>query len=202
MPRAYRKRTAPALAPYKNVQKGGNKTRQKSSPQSLHTDMVATKALEMRIAGKEFREIATALGLKSASAAYEAMQRAFTLGVIIPNNELRMVEVERLEKLHAELWPLAVGENAEKDTELRLQIIDRVLKVGAQRQKVAGLEQAPETNQQDRANKLADIERAIAAYIRGMVEAKQPEPTREAAIIMLCQVNPAFAADVKGLLRG
>lgn len=199
MPPAYRKRTAPALAPYKNVQKGGNKTRQKSSPQSLHTDMVATKALEMRIAGKDFREIADALGLRSASGAYEAVQRAFTLGVIIPNNELRMIEVERLEKLHAELWPLAVGPEALNVTD-RLEVIDRILKIGAQRQKVAGLEQAPETNQQDRANKLADIERAIAAYIRMMVESKQPEPSREAAIIMLCQVNPAFAADVKGLL--
>lgn len=65
-------------------------------------------ALELRLAGKTYREIAAALGYKSPHGAYDAVTGALAEVTREPAEELRKMELARLDALHAALWPAAI----------------------------------------------------------------------------------------------
>ena len=65
-------------------------------------------ALELRLAGKTFREIAAELGYQSPHGAFDAVGGALKEVTREPAEDLRKMELQRLDALHAALWPAAI----------------------------------------------------------------------------------------------
>lgn len=112
---------------------GGN--RGKSSPDTISARQRQTEALRMRQEGRTFQEIADTLGYSDRSGAYVATMAALTETTTEPNNEMRSLELGRLDELQAGLWKKATGGD--------VQAVDRVLKVMERRAKIVGLDAAP-----------------------------------------------------------
>lgn len=80
-----------------------------SSPRRIVAKEKAAKAIELRKAGKSFQAIADELGYGSDSAAFKAVQRALKAIAGEPAEELRTLELQRLDDLNASLWTMALG---------------------------------------------------------------------------------------------
>lgn len=107
----------------------------KTSPQRCAAAVRDAKALELRIAGLSYREIAEKIGVSGAGASWKNVQRALARLVPIEGAEgLRKVELERLSELHKMLWP-QIGTD-----ERGLKILDRVLQITDRRIRLAGLD--------------------------------------------------------------
>ena len=94
------------------------------------------QALQLRRQGCEYEEIARRLGYRSKSGAYNAVKRGLDSTVREPADELRQHEFQRLERLHAVLWPRAM--------EGDLRATDCVLKIADRRCKLMGLDKLAE----------------------------------------------------------
>lgn len=99
------------------------------------------QAIQLKLAGASYPEIAEALGV-SLSTAHGDVQRALR---DIPREEallLRQVEAARLDRLGRELWKDAI----DKDVNIiqRLPLIDRLLKLSDRRSKLLGID-APQS---------------------------------------------------------
>jgi|SRR5579859_2859004 len=89
------------------------------------------KALDLRKAGASFPDISRQLGC-SVSTAYRMVEWSLQKTLQEPADEVRKLELERLDRLLLALWPDAV--NGDKDA------IDRVLKIQARRAALLGLD--------------------------------------------------------------
>lgn len=90
------------------------------------------RALEMRRAGHDYRSIAAALEYKDPGAAYKAVTAALKATLQEPADEVRRLELERVDKLTLALWPLAeLGD---------FDALDRVLKLMKRRADLLGLD--------------------------------------------------------------
>lgn len=105
------------------------------SPNRIAARERARKALELRKAGAQYVDIATALGYADHSGARRAVERALARLTAEPAAELRQIEVLRLDRMLQALWEQAVKGNQ--------GAIDRVLKIAERRAKLLGLD-APE----------------------------------------------------------
>jgi DNA-binding transcriptional MerR regulator len=90
------------------------------------------QALELRKAGFSFPEIARALGMCDAAGAYRLIQSALKETLREPADEVRKLELERLDRLTRAIWQRAVGGDGES--------IDRVLRLMQRRAKYLGLD--------------------------------------------------------------
>jgi hypothetical protein len=88
------------------------------------------KALEMRIAGASYEAIAQELGYRSRSGAYQAVMTALKRTLQEPANELRTLEVRRLDEMLADLW----GKRKQP------LVADRILRIMERRAKLLGLD--------------------------------------------------------------
>lgn len=88
-------------------------------------------ALELRIEGKTFDEIAAALKYRDRSGAWVAVTSAMERGIAEPAKELIELTTMRLDKLLAAIWPKAMTGDA--------QAIATVLRVERQRADLLGL---------------------------------------------------------------
>lgn len=79
------------------------------------------KALQLRIAGAPYAHIGRHLGI-SAAGAYKLTQAAIRMAVIEPAEELRRIELERLDMLQARWWPRALED--ERALALLLRILE------------------------------------------------------------------------------
>lgn len=95
-------------------------------------------ALQLRLRGWTFDEIAEALGYADKSATYMAIQELLATQVAQNVEELRGVEVARLDELLKAVYPLAIGDNGH----VRLEAVDRVLAIERQRANLLGLNAA------------------------------------------------------------
>lgn len=96
----------------------------------------ANEALKLRIAGYREREIAERLGV-TVSAVSKMLTRALDKtreSIRERTEELRAIEVERLDELIISLWPRAVGIDAD------LLVVDRILKIAKRRAELLGLD--------------------------------------------------------------
>lgn len=112
------------------------------------------RALELRKAGLGFEAIARRLGYRGPSGAYYAVKTAMLRTLREPADELRQLEVARLDDLLAGLWLEARQGNVAK--------VDRVLRIMERRAILLGLD-APKAFK-DVTDKRAEAE-AIAAEI-------------------------------------
>ena len=82
------------------------------------------KALELRKAGMTYQQIADALGYGSHSAAQKAIQSGLKAIIREPAEDLRTLELERLDKMLASHWP-AVLKGHVRSTEVAIRIMER-----------------------------------------------------------------------------
>jgi transcriptional regulator with XRE-family HTH domain len=89
------------------------------------------EALKLRSEGLTYREVAERLGINT-STAYRRVENALRAIPADGVDEMRQLEGERLDKLHAALWDRAL--------EGDLQAIDRLLTISNRRAKLFGLD--------------------------------------------------------------
>jgi hypothetical protein len=110
------------------------------------------RALELRKAGKGFDAIAAELGYDSRSGAHKAVMTGLKATLREPAEELRTLELERLDALLSALWPVALqGDQG---------AVDRVLRVMERRSKYLGLDTTERTDLETLARLLA-LERGL-----------------------------------------
>lgn len=111
-----------------------------SNPGRVTAAVVARRkrAIELRSLGKTYQEIADELGYASDSGAYQAIRKGMVDTLREPAEELRTLEMQRYDKLQANLWPEAM--NPENTLDERMKATDRILKIMSQRAKTMGLE--------------------------------------------------------------
>ena len=90
------------------------------------------QALELRKAGASYDEIARKIGYRSKSGAYKAVTSALNKMLKEPAEELRTLEMARLDRLLVGVWGAAVQGNQ--------GAIDRVLRILERRAKLLGLD--------------------------------------------------------------
>jgi hypothetical protein len=112
--------------------------RQGGPPQTVHSHQRAERivaerrALELRLAGASYDQIATTLGLKTRSASYRMVERVLARMVQEPSDQVRALELARLDSWLMRITPLIHQGN--------LEALDRGLKIMARRAALLGLD--------------------------------------------------------------
>lgn len=92
----------------------------------------ARRALELRRAGVTYDLIAQQLGYKDGSVAYNTVKRALQRSLQEPADDVRELELSRLDRLETILWPQALqGDQG---------AVDRLLKIADRRARYLGLD--------------------------------------------------------------
>ena len=90
------------------------------------------QVLELRKAGATFHQIANVVGYADPSGAKRAYDRAMQATIQQPADEIRRLELERLDAMLRAVWPAALSG--------RLHAVDRVLTIMCRRAKLLGLD--------------------------------------------------------------
>lgn len=106
------------------------------------------RAVQLRAAGAGFDQIATALGYANRSGAYKAVRRALQRWGSEAVEELRVLELARLDQITQKLWPQILGAPAKDNgdgtqappREPDQKAMDLYLKVSGRRAKLLGLD--------------------------------------------------------------
>lgn len=98
------------------------------------------EALTLRRGGATYEQIAKAVGYADTSGAYKAVMKALRETLAEPAEELRTLELQRLDRLFLEAWKLSTAEAT--NPELRLKSIDRCQRLSESRRKLLGLDAA------------------------------------------------------------
>jgi len=135
------------------------KNRHEPDPEALERQR---RALELKIAGATYREIAATLGYNDGSAAYKAVQAGKRLGFAEPAAELRKIESDRLDRLQRAIWTQAVKGD--------LPAINTALKISDQRAKLLGL------NAPQRTDVTIKLDDQLAAQVVAVIQAVLGDP--------------------------
>ncbi len=114
--------------------RSANMNRQRKARKNDATTAVArqVRALELRRDGLTYELIAQALGYAQPAGAFRAVRRGLLVTLREPAEELRTLELARLDSLQEALWTDAVDGN--------LSAVDRVLKIMRRRASLLGLD--------------------------------------------------------------
>lgn len=122
-----------------------------STAQRAKTATRRAAAIQMKLSGADFEEIADTLEYANAKAASKDVWRAMKAAQKLEAarvTELRQVQFSRLERMHAETWPLVTNtvhcedcEAGRIDPASKLKAIETTLKIGAEMRKLLGLDQ-------------------------------------------------------------
>lgn len=96
------------------------------------------RALEERKAGLSYQEIAVKVGYRSASGAHAAVRKALNKTLQEPADELRRIEVARLDQMLGALW--------EKVKKGDTRAIEAALRVEERRARLLGLDEPSEVD--------------------------------------------------------
>lgn len=131
----------------------------KTSPAQLAVEEKQVRALNMRMAGASFSEIAEAEGYASPSGAYEAVKAALEKARSEPAEELRQMELARLDEMQASIWEVALSGSPDA--------VNSILRIMAHRARLTGLErkEAPLRIAIPKVSSVNDALRAISALI-------------------------------------
>lgn len=99
------------------------------------------QALELRKQGYGFWDIAQKLGYKSSSGAYAAVVTALREVLQEPAEEVRALEIERLDAMIAHLMPYIDRPESRSRFDIKMSAMDRVIKLMDRRAKFLGLDQ-------------------------------------------------------------
>lgn len=96
------------------------------------------RALELRKAGKSYGEIARAVGYKGASGAHAAVRLALKKTLQEPADELRKLEIARLDAMLSAVWPrVEMGDP---------RAVEVALKIEERRSRLLGLDAPAEVD--------------------------------------------------------
>ena len=115
-----------------------NRTPKVTRPYLARLRVRQQQAVDMRLEGKTFRQIAEALGYASDGAAYNAVRHLLEKATVERADELRRVDGARLENLLGAIWARASAGD--------LDAIDSVLKILQQRARLFGLNKPVEVS--------------------------------------------------------
>lgn len=132
------------------AKRGGRQNGVLSDARAISAVAKQRRVLELRMAGAPFSRIAREVGYASLSGAHKAFQTALKATIQQPADEVRRLEVERLDALLGALWDLALGGN--------LQAIDRVLAVMQRRAAYLGLDAPQKIDVEHRIRAAAEAE--------------------------------------------
>lgn len=104
----------------------------RTSPRRITAVDKQRQALELRMAGATFRQIADQLGYKGPQGAQFAVEAALDKTIREPADRLRELDARRLDSLLLTYWPMAKGGN--------MDALDRVLRILQRRAKLLGLD--------------------------------------------------------------
>ena len=96
------------------------------------------RALRMRLSGATYREVARALDFAGPSGAHQAVQRELGRRLVEPANDLREIELLRLERIQAALWIHIITPNV--DIATLEKAVARLLQVSRRRSDLLGLD--------------------------------------------------------------
>jgi hypothetical protein len=146
------------------------RARDKATPTRIAIAEKEAKALELRKAGATYEKIAAALGYAGRDGAYRAVNRALADLTQEPAEELRTLELERLDAMQLALWRVAM------DTGNRQQprAVEMVLAVMARRAALLGLD-APKRRIVEQYSE--EIGQRLAREIEAELEAEGDGPT-------------------------
>jgi len=105
----------------------------KTSPRRLRAAKKQVRALELRVEGLSFRQIALELKYKGPSGAFSAVESALERTIREPAEQVRLLELERLNRLQIMPWKQATVIGDPK-------AIANVLKIMERRAKLLGLD--------------------------------------------------------------
>jgi hypothetical protein len=94
------------------------------------------EALRLRAAGEGFDAIASVLGYAGRSGAHKAVMAGLVATLREPAEELRTLELERLDALWRGIWPAACAGDP--------KALDRALRIQERRAKLLGLDAQPD----------------------------------------------------------
>lgn len=114
-------------------------SREKTSPVVIETTQRNAQILQLRVQGYSQQKIADSLGLAKSTVS-EIISTALDKTLREPADELRAIEIERLEALHRELLIQFHAAKGEGKVPLMLQVADRLLRTSERLSRVAGLE--------------------------------------------------------------
>lgn len=118
-------------------QRGG--PRSPTSPAMIEIRERDRQAMELRLMGYDFRQIAQTLGFASHSGAYEAVKRGMEATIQEPSAELRKAEIERLRQLY-NICRKRIQANAAADDKVAQGWIQTCLKLHERIAKMEGLD--------------------------------------------------------------
>jgi hypothetical protein len=104
----------------------------KANARAIRQNEKDASAVRLRLGGHTFDEIAVKLGYTHRSAAAKAVGRAMAATIQEPTDELRRIEVERLDAMLKALWPAAQAG--------KWLAVDRILAVMDRRARLLGLD--------------------------------------------------------------
>lgn len=109
------------------------------------------QSLELRKAGATFDAIARQVGYSSPASAYKAVLQALRDTCQEPADDVRRLELERLDRLMLAHWPAAIGSltdpaNPGQKLPASQDAAELVLKITDRRAKLLGLDQLSETD--------------------------------------------------------
>lgn len=104
---------------------------------TLHAAHRDSRAVRLRSEGSSYDEIAKILGFANRSVAFKAVQRALTAVVQPGVEQLRRLEIDRLDSIQLRLWRTLL--DAQCDPAQRRETVLLLLRVMDQRAKLLGL---------------------------------------------------------------
>jgi transposase-like protein len=104
----------------------------KSGDEQVARAELRRQAIELRRSGAGYEDIARHLGMSGPGQAYKVVQEALKATYREPADEVRKLELDRLDRLTLALWQRAKGGESEA--------IDRVLKLMDRRARLLGLD--------------------------------------------------------------
>jgi len=120
------KAEAPAKAPLKKPRRRPGES--KTSTRRLEAKQRAAEAMTLRIAGASYQVIADRLGFADPSGAQKAIERAMKETIQEPADELRRVELERLDAMFLGLFPHA-RQGSPNHVEKAIKVMDHRAKL-------------------------------------------------------------------------
>ena len=115
-------------------------TESKFSPRRVKAKMNAVSAIDLRLEGMNYRDIAARLGYKSPQAAFDAIQREFDAYLQEPIETLRKQELARLDNL----YNIAINKAKQGD----MIGVNTCIRVLERRAKLLGLDQLDPVQQE------------------------------------------------------
>ena len=112
----------------------------KTSPKRIEAVERAAEAVRLRVQGFTFTEIAKRAGFRSKQAAFDAVRRALSSTLREPSDELRELDLRRLDELFLGQWPAA--QSGDPDA------VDCCLRILSKRWRLLGLDVPPKEAQE------------------------------------------------------